>query len=108
VHKVLEVGGSPLVHDEHTLALALLSLLVVGEFALLYLDVILSCEPSQRFGIGHLLVLHDEAYGVAALTASEAMAGAACRRHIERRGLLVVERAQTLIVASTLAKCNKL
>ena len=65
---------------EHLKApLALLSLLVVGEFALLYLDVILSCEPSQRLRIGHLLMLHDEADGVAALAASEAMAGAACR-----------------------------
>lgn len=93
VHEVLEIRGSPLIHDEHTLALALLALLIVGEFALLYLDVILACEPSQRLGIGHLLVLHDEANGVAALAASEAMAGAACRRHIERRGLLVVKRA---------------
>ena len=57
------------------------------------LDVIFVGKPPQGLDIGHLLMLHDEVYGVASLTASEAMAGAARRRHIERRGLLVVKRA---------------
>ena len=69
VKHVLEVVGHPLVDDEHRLAVALLFLFLVREFAFLYLDVVFLCQPAQRLRIGHLLMLHDEAHGIAALSA---------------------------------------
>ena len=108
LHLVLEVLHSPLVDNEHTLALALLTLLVVGKLALLYLYMILLGKPAQRFGIRHLLVLHYEANRIASLATSKAVAHATTWRHVERRRLLVVERTQALIVCSAAAQRNKL
>ena len=77
VEKVFEVLQGVFVHDEHGFSLALLTFLLVGEFAFLYFDVVFFSEPAQCLGIGHLLVLHDERDGCAALAAAEAMAGVA-------------------------------
>ena len=79
VEDVLEVVGSPLVDDEHRLALALRLAFFVGELALLNFDVVFLRQPAQCLGIGHLLVLHDEANGVASLSAGEALTDATSR-----------------------------
>ena len=108
VQKVVKIVGRPLVDDEHALALALFAFFFVGLFALVYLDVILLSQPAQGFGIGHLLVLHNEADGVSALSATKTVAGATCWRHVERGGLLVMKRAQALIVGPTATQRDKL
>ncbi len=95
---VVEVVGGPLVDDEHGLALGVLLLLLVGELALLYLYVVAVGQPAQGVGVGQLLVLHDEADAVAAFSAYEAVARAARGRHVERRRMVVVERAQPTVV----------
>ena len=75
VHEVvLEVMQVPVVHDEQALALALLALLLVGQFPFVDFYVVFLGQPAQGFGVGHLLMLHDEAHGVAALAAREAVA----------------------------------
>ena len=101
--RVLEVSGSPFVHYIHRLALALGLLFFRGQLSLVYLDVILGSQPPQGFGIGHLLMFHDEAHGCAALAAREALADVARWRHIERGRSVVVERTQSLVVHSALA-----
>ena len=53
-------------------------------------------------------MLHNEAYGIASLAATEAMTHATCRRNIERRGLLVVKRTQSLVVCPTASQRDKL
>lgn len=53
-------------------------------------------------------MLHDEGDGIAALATAKAVAGAARRGYIERWRLLVMKRAQSLIIRSTFAQCNKL
>ena len=106
--RVLEVSGSPFVHyildSRSTLGL----LFFRGQLSLVYLDVILGSQPPQGFGIGHLLMFHDEAHGCAALAAREALADVARGRHIERGRSVVVERTQPLVVHSALAKRDEL
>ena len=106
--RVLKIAEGPLVDDEHRLALRLLAPLLIGQLTLLYLDMVFVGQPAQRLGIGHLLVLHDEADGRAALAAPEAVARATRGRDKERRGLLVVERAQSLVVRPCLAQRDEL
>ena len=108
VEQVLEIFLCPFVDDEHRLALRLLLFLLIGQFALVYLDMIFLGEPAQRLRVGELLMLHDERHGVAALATAEAVTGAAGRRYIERRGLLVVERAEAFIVGSRLLQRDEL
>ena len=105
---VTEISHRPFIDDEHALTVALLTLLLFGKLALMYLDVVFLSQPSQCLHIGHLLVLHDEADGIASLSASEAMACAACRRHDEGRCLFVMERTQSLIVCSAAPQRYKL
>ena len=58
---------------------------------------------------GEVLDLLQEREDVAALTAAEAVVVAPCRADLERRGLLVVERAQPLeIAAAGVAQCDVL
>ena len=45
---------------------------------------------------GDLLHLHEEAKDIPALAGGEAVIIATLRAHVERRGLLILERAQTL------------
>ena len=108
VQGVLEIFQGILVDDEHRLALRLLALLLVGELAFLYFNVVFVGQPSQCFRIGHLLVLHDKGDGRASLAATEAVAGVTGRRDHERRCLLVVERAQAFVVGTALAQRHKL
>ena len=108
VQHILEILHRVFVHDEHRLAFRLFTLLLVGELALLNLDVVFVGQPAQCLGIGHLLVLHDERDGISALAASKTMTGVSGWRHHERRGFLVVERTQALIVCATLLERHKL
>ena len=59
---------------------------------LLDFDVVLLREVAQRFRIGESLVLHQETDRRTRLAAAEAFEDALGRRHIEGRGLLIVER----------------
>ena len=79
VEQVLEVFCCPFVDDEHRLTLALLFFLLIGELSFVDLNVVFVSQPAQSLGIGHLLVLHDKGYGVAALAASKAVACATGR-----------------------------
>ena len=104
----MEVLARPLVDDEHRLALRLLTLLVVRQFALLNLDVVFLRQPAQGLGIGNLLVLHQEVDGIATLATGKAFANLTGWRHHKRRCLVIVERTKSLVVNPRLAQVNKL
>lgn len=108
VKNVLKVLFGPIVDDEHALALALLAPLLVGQLTFFDLNVVFVGQPSEGFGIVHLLMFHDEPHGVAPLAATETMTGASRRRHVERRGLLVMERTQPFIIDAALVERYKL
>ena len=79
--------------------LLLPALKLFGAFLLLdYLYVVLPCEIAQRLHIGAVLLLHHEADRSPGLAAAEALVYALGRRDIERRGLLIVERAAGHII----------
>ena len=97
----------PLVDDKHTLAVGCLLLLLGRQFALTNLYIVFLGEPSQCIGIGYLLVLHKEVYGIASLTASKAVANTLCGRHHKRGGLVVMKRTKPLVVDACLAQSHK-
>ena len=107
VKQVDEIVARPFVEHKQALALGGLRFLLVGELALLDFNTILLGQPFESLGIAHLLVLHDEMDHVAALAAGEALAQLLGRRNHETGSLLVVERAQTLIVDTGLAQGHK-
>ena len=104
----MEILARPLVDHKHRLALALLTLLIVAQFAFLNLYIVFLRQPAQGLRIGYLLVLHQEVHGIATLATRETLAYLAGWRHHERRRLVVVERAQALVVNTRLAEVNKL
>ena len=108
LQNVLEILHRPIIDDQHRLAVVLLLSLLVGQFLLLNLDVILPCQPAQGLGIGDLLVLYQEVDGRATLAAGKALAYLLRRRHHERRCLVVVERAQPLVVHARLPQRHEL
>ena len=55
-------------------------------------NVIFAGKPFQRLVVVHLLMLHDEVYGISAFAASEAFAESFGGRNIEGRSLVIVER----------------
>ena len=52
-------------------------------------------------------MLHEEVYGIAALSTCEAMTYTLSGRHHKRRGLVVVKRTEALVVDASLAQCHK-
>ena len=72
----------------------------VGLCPFLDLDAVFLGKVFQCLRIGHLFVLHNEVHYIAALAAGKAFAQSLGWRYVERRGLIVVERAQTYIVHS--------
>ena len=99
---IFEVFHRPLVDDEHRLTVALFLLFLVGEFFLLYLYIVFLCQPAQGLGIGNLFVLHQEVDGRTTLATGKALTDLLRRRHHERRGLVIVERTQALVVHTRL------
>ncbi len=108
VEQLLKIAGSPLVDDKHRLALALFPPLLVGHHPLPYLNMVFGGQPSQRFGIRHLLMLHDKGDRIAPLATTETMAGTTGRRNDKRGCLLVMKRTEPLVVGTALAQCHKL
>ena len=102
--RVVKPVLSPLVDDEHRLALTLCSTLLVGQLFLNNLDVVFPSQPAQGLWIGHLLVLHEEAGRRATLAADETVADILRRRHHERWVAVVVEGAQALVVHAALTE----
>ena len=88
----------PTVHDEHTLAVVVAGDLLGRHLLLPHFDTVTLGHGFQRLGISHILVLHQESDGIAALAAAETLVNPLRGRYDERRGLLVVERAARLIV----------
>ena len=97
---ILEIVAGKLVDDEKAFALALNELFLVGQLPFLDLDTVFLGKVFQCLRVGHLFVLHDEVNYIAALAAGKAFAQSLGWRYVERRGLIVVERAQTYIVHS--------
>ena len=64
------------------------------------LDPVFVAQPFQSLHISHLLMLHQEAYGVAFFVASEAVEILPGRRDVEARGLLLVERTTCDIIGA--------
>ena len=108
VEQVGEILLRKLAHVEQAVSLRLPLLLLLGLLLLFYLDVVLVGQPAQRLGVGVVLVLHEELHHVARLAAAEAFEDALRRRHIERRRLLVVERAAAYMVGATLLERHKI
>ena len=101
---VAEVVVGKLVDDEEALAFGLCLLLFVGEFALLYFDVVLLGQVAQRFGVGQLFVLHDEVHRVASLSAGKTLAQTLGWRDVEGGSLVIVEGTETHVVHAPLAQ----
>lgn len=64
IQDIMEILTCPLVDNEHRLTVGLLSLLLVRELTLLYLDIIFLRQPTQSLRIGDLLMLHEEVDGI--------------------------------------------
>ena len=79
-------------------AFALNELFFIGQLPFLDLDAVFLGKVFQCLRVGHLFVLHDEVHYIAALATGKAFAQSLGWRYVERRGLIVVERAQTYIV----------
>ena len=90
---ILEIIAGKLIDNEETFAFALNQFFFVGQFPFLDFDTVFFGKVFQGFGIGHLLVLHDEVYDIAAFSAGEALAQSFGRRYVERRCFVVMERA---------------
>ena len=92
---------------EQAVALGLTFFLLLGQLFFLNLDVIFVGQPAQGFGVGVVLVVHEEPHGVARFAAAETFEDAFGRRNIERRGLLVVERAAANVVGTPFFQRHK-
>ncbi len=109
VEEVLgELAGGVLCHHQDALALILLLYILGGDLFLLYLDIVFLRQVTERFGIGEMLMLHDEVDGVASLAAAETLEDAFCGRDGERRGLLVMKRTQSQVVDASLLQRHEL
>ena len=108
LHHVLEIVHRPVVDDEHRLTVALFLLLLLGEFLFLDLNIIFLRQPAQGLGIGDLFVLHQEVDGRTTLATSKALADLLRGGHHKRRGLIIVKRAQALVVHACLTQGHKL
>ena len=102
VHLVLEPFERPFVQDEHALALRLCGTLLGGKFLFLHLYAVFLGQIAKRIGIGQLLVLHDEADGIASLTTGKALAIILGRGNHERWRAVVMEWAEAFIVGTRL------
>ena len=105
---VMEILTGPLVHDEHRLTLRLLAFLVVRQFALLNLDIVFLRQPAQGLRVGDLLVFHQEVDGVATFATGKALADLTSRRDHKRGRLVVMERAEPLVVNARFTEANEL
>ena len=92
---------------KESVALVLAFLLFLGLFLFLNLNVVFLSQPTQSLGISVVLMLHEEFHHIAGLAATEAFENAFGGRYIERRRLLVVERATSNMVGTTLAQRYK-
>ena len=63
----------PTVHDEHTLAVVVAGDLLGRHLLLPHFDTVTLGHGFQRLGISHILVLHQESDGIAALAAAETL-----------------------------------
>ena len=103
LQRLLKPIVCPLVAGEQLFAvLALLACFLVNA-GLNDLYVVFAGQPSDGLWVGHVVDLHEEIDGVAALVAAKAMTDALGWRDDKRRGLLLVERTQSLVVDSRLA-----
>ena len=105
---IVIVFRDPFVQYEHRFPLALLLPFLACLLSFLYLYMIFLRQPSESLDVCHLLVLHDESYWRAALSAREAVAVVARRGDRERRCGVVVERTQSLVVHACLTQRHKL
>ena len=81
---------------------------VVATRPLVELDARARGQDLERLGEADAVALHDEAEDVAAQAAAEALPALAGRGDVERRRLLTVERAETLVGAARLLQLDGL
>ena len=81
---------------------------VVAAGPLVELDPRARGQDLERLGEADAVALHDEAEDVAAQATAEALPALASRRDIERRRLLTVERAESLVGAARLLQLDGL
>ena len=72
-----------LIDNEHTFLLGLLLSFFIGDFFFLNFDVVFFCKVSQRFGIAHVLYLHDKVHWAASFSTAKAFAEPFCAGNIE-------------------------
>ena len=84
----------PLLDHGQGLALGLFGALLGGGLLFGQVDVVALGEPADGLHIAQVLVLHQEADGITALAAAEALVDAQRGVHVEAGRLLVVEGAQ--------------
>ena len=84
--------------DHHAFAVVVAALFLGGELPFRHLDAVLFRHVFERFGVGHVFVLHHEGDGVAAFPAAETFEKAFRRRDNKRRCLFVMERTACLVI----------
>ena len=92
----VQLGGKvllcPSVDDQHTVAVAAFLLFFIGQFPLLYLDVVFLGKIAQGIEIVQLFMLHDEVNSRAAFATGEAFADIFGRRDVERGCFISMKR----------------
>ena len=98
--------GEKVVCYPHSLLLQILLLFLSRWDGLLNLDVIPLCQCFDGFGVGHILVLHQEADTVPLLPAAKALVSARLGEDRKRSRLLRVERAASEVPYAFLFQRN--
>ena len=90
-----------IVGAEHGLPRVVFVTLLICHLMLAHLDVVFPRQIAQGVPVAELLMLHYEIDRTAPFATTETFANSLGPRYRERRGALVVERAQTYIVGAT-------
>ena len=99
-----EIVACKAVDDEQAFPFALRYFFLVGEFPFFDFYAVFLGKVFQCFGIGHLLMLHDEVHGISTFSARKTLAQPFGGRYIKGRGFIVMERTQAHIVDAALAQ----
>ena len=102
-----EVFLRPAIDDQHAFAVAAHLLFAFRQFPFLYFDVVLFGKEAKRIIIRKLLMLHNEVNSRTPFAAGKAFTDILCWRHIERGGLVAMERTQPYIVYASFPKGNE-
>ena len=85
---------------EETVALGLFFFLLIGHFLLFDLNMVFVGKPTECFGVGIMLVVHEESNSVARFATAEAFVNTFGGGDVEGGSFFVVERAAANMVGT--------